>query len=456
MVFGLYHINKIIILAAVITIFLTIVALIATVILNGSDTIFKGVYIDEYNVSGMTEDKAYEEVEKILNLNFKDVAIELKCNDNIYKISLKESGCVFLISEAVRKAFLVGREGNILKRFQSILVSIFSRNDIYTGIMCNRDIMKDKLIKIKKQIDKPYKNAGVMIENKNIIFVEEEIGYNLNIEKNIDIITQNLLQKNFGTILLIVDEKFPGIIYDDIFEIEDILSTFKTHFNKSYYNRANNISLACNKLNNTIIMPGSIFSVDRALGPRTKEAGYLDAPIIFNGELIQGAGGGICQVTTTLYGTVLRAGLEVIERTPHSMTLAYIEPGQDATIVEDAIDFKFKNNLDYALCINAEAVEGDITISVFGRKIDLNNIVIRSEVLEVYYPEEEEIIIDENIPKGETIVLQKPKYGYKTVVWRDFCDVNGNVIKSEKISEDIYKPVRGRKKVNTDYVVGYY
>jgi len=452
MFFGIYRINKIFVFTLVTAVFLLIAALIVTSILNNNDTIFKGVYIDGYDVSGMTEDEAYEEIRKALDLKFSNVIINLKYDDYIYKLPLKESGCVFLINEAVRKAFLTGREGNILKRFKDVSISILSGTNISPGVMCNREIIGERLLKIKEQIDRPCKNAGVTVKNNNVIFIEEEKGYNLDIEKNIDMITQNLLQKNFDTIIMLIDEKLPDIKYNDICEIKDILSSFRTHFNKSYYNRANNIKLACNKLNNSIILPGSIFSVDSTLGPRTKEAGYLDAPIIFNGELIQGAGGGICQVTSTLYGAVLRAGLEIVERTPHSMTLSYVEPGQDATIVENAIDFKFRNNLDYALCIITEVMEGDMTISVLGRKKDFSNIIIRSEVLEVYYPEEEELIIDETVKEGDRIIVQQPKYGYKTAVWRDYYDENGKVLRSEKISEDIYKSVRGRTKVSSDYV----
>jgi len=110
-------------------------------------------------------------------------------------------------------------------------------------------------------------------------------------------------------------------MYKDISHIEEVISSFSTVFNSANVNRSHNIKLACERINNTVLLPGETFSMDASLGSRTKENGYKDAPVIVKGRLIEGVGGGVCQVTSTLYVAVLKAKLEVVERVKHSMPL---------------------------------------------------------------------------------------------------------------------------------------
>jgi vancomycin resistance protein YoaR len=358
---------------------------------------------------------------------------------------------MFMIQEAVRKAYLKGREGNLATRIKSILKAKYSKINIEVNMLCSTENIRGILSEVKRTLDREYRNAGVDINDGKIEYLNDETGYVLDIEKNILNISKQLLQKRFEPVNLYINEIAPEVKFDDICLIKDKLSSFKTWFNRENKNRSYNIKLACEKLNNLVIMPKGILSVDRTLGPRTKEAGYLDAPIIYNNELVPGLGGGICQVTTTLYGAVLRAGLEVLERTPHSMPLAYVEPGQDATIVENIIDFKFQNNLDYAICINAEVVSGNIVMTIYGVKNDKNYIIIKSEILEVYHPPEQEIMVDESLPAGKTVVLQQQRDGYRTVVWKETYSEEGILIEREKVSDDIYKAVKGRIKVSSDF-----
>jgi vancomycin resistance protein YoaR len=127
--------------------------------------------------------------------------------------------------------------------------------------------------------------------------------------------------------------------------------------------RATNIILATATLNHYIMMPGELFSFNRANGPRTAERGYQPAPIIVGNTVVPGLGGGVCQVSTTLYNAVLQAGLEVVERYPHSEPVGYVPPGMDATI-SDYLDFKFRNNTDQMIMIVASNWGGSIDIRI--------------------------------------------------------------------------------------------
>lgn len=129
-------------------------------------------------------------------------------------------------------------------------------------------------------------------------------------------------------------------------------------------NRATNIILATTSLNNYLLLPGEIFSFNAANGPRTAERGYRPAPVIVGHTVVPGLGGGVCQVSTTLYNAVLQANLEVVERYPHSQPIGYVPPGMDATVA-DTLDFRFRNNTDNLIMIRASNWNGSIDIRIW-------------------------------------------------------------------------------------------
>ena len=144
-----------------------------------------------------------------------------------------------------------------------------------------------------------------------------------------------------------------------------VYGEFSTNITDKTPERLNNIKLGVNKLNGASVKPGETFSFNDHIGPRTKEAGYQEA-IIFDGQgnKVDGYGGGICQISSTLYNTVLNAGLEVIERHEHSRDVPYIEPGKDATVSFGSEDFKFKNTSNRTITINASTENDVLTISI--------------------------------------------------------------------------------------------
>lgn len=122
-----------------------------------------------------------------------------------------------------------------------------------------------------------------------------------------------------------------------------------------------NIETATAAINNYLLLPGELFSFNRVVGPRTVERGYELAPIIVGNAVVPGLGGGICQVSSTLYNAVLKAGLEVVERYPHSLPVGYVPPGRDATI-SNHLDFKFRNNSDRLVLIKTACWGGRVDI----------------------------------------------------------------------------------------------
>ncbi|TYP70199.1 VanW family protein [Paenibacillus methanolicus] len=140
---------------------------------------------------------------------------------------------------------------------------------------------------------------------------------------------------------------------------------YVTYFNPRNHNRAHNIALAAKAINNAVVFPGEKFSFNKVVGRRTKEKGYLEAPVIVRGELSEGVGGGICQVSSTLFNATDRAGLEISARYSHSRSVPYVRPGRDATVSWDGPDFVFRNPYNQPVLVRANAVHGKIYVVLY-------------------------------------------------------------------------------------------
>lgn len=166
----------------------------------------------------------------------------------------------------------------------------------------------------------------------------------------------NILSPNVTT-NMIGTEAFP-----------DLLSTYSTNYSASNRNRTTNLILAANKINGTVIMPGETFSYNKVVGARTIAAGYKEAPIYVSGKVVDGLGGGICQITTTLYNAALYANLEIIQRSNHQFVPSYAPASRDATVVYGSIDFQFKNNRNYPIKLVCSVSGGVANFQIFGLK----------------------------------------------------------------------------------------
>ena len=212
----------------------------------------------------------------------------------------------------------------------------------------------------------------------------------------------------------------PTLKAQDLEELlfRDLLGSRTTDFSFSTPNRANNVRLVADKLDGLVLKPGEQFSYNGYVGQRTEEAGFLAAPAYDNGKVVYEVGGGICQVSSTLYYAVLCANLQVDDRTCHYFEVNYLPRGLDATVSWPAPDFKFTNNRDYPIKIHATAgADFRLTIEIWGSNID-GTYVVPASSWWAYYDEEH----------------PKVQIGYKAVSYRDLYDADGNLI--ERIEED--------------------
>ena len=183
---------------------------------------------------------------------------------------------------------------------------------------------------------------------------------------------KNLLQEDKDEYIIPLKILYPSVTTNMIGTeaFPDLLSEFSTKYSASNKNRTTNLILASNKINGTVLMPGETFSYNKVVGERTIQAGYKEAPIYVSGRVENGIGGGICQITTTLYNAVVYANLDIVERSNHQFVPSYAGPSRDATVVYGAIDFKFKNNKDYPIKITCSVSKGIANFKIWGLKSD--------------------------------------------------------------------------------------
>lgn len=220
----------------------------------------------------------------------------------------------------------------------------------------------------------------------------------------------------------------------------DLLSQFSTSFTSSGYNRSNNIILSSAKLNGLVLMPGEEFSYNQAVGQRTKAAGFRKAGAYSNGKVIQEVGGGICQVSSTLYNAVLYANLEIVERTNHYFNPGYVKAGLDATVSWGGPDFRFKNNRNYPIRIVTDTSGKKLKVYIYGLKTDDDCTVVLDPRYISSVPYKTTYQKDPSLATGETRVISSGSNGCKTATYKYVYDKNGTLISSECISRDTYSP----------------
>lgn len=233
----------------------------------------------------------------------------------------------------------------------------------------------------------------------------------------------------------------PEIKITDLGDIlfKTLIATYTSKYDTTDKNRVTNLEIAANRCNNTILYPGDEFSYNNALGHRTTANGYKMGNSFSGGKVVKTIGGGICQVSSTLYNAVLRADLTVTDRTAHGMYVQYVPQSTDATVVDNAIDFKFKNDRKYPVKIVTTCENGVVTASIYGvKEADEPTIDIETKILEtIAYTTQKQN--DSTMKKGTTKVVQKPVNGYVSESYKVYYK-NGNEVSRELISKDKYAP----------------
>ncbi len=333
------------------------------------------------------------------------------------------------------------------------------------GIAINYEEAKDKIMEALKEIDSNNKNFIELsvIEKEpdkiNIDKIYEEVhkeakdayytkdpfqifpevdGVDFNLEE-----AKKQLEEEKEEYIVKLTISKPKVTVDQIGTeaFPDRLSIFTTKYNAADTNRTTNLRLACEKINGKVLMPGETFSYNQTLGPRTPATGFKNAAVYENGQVVDGIGGGICQISSTLYNAALMANLEITDRSNHQFVTSYLPAGRDATVVYGAIDFKFKNSRSNPIKLYASISGGVATISIFGVK-DENDCTVTFETRTLAtLPVTVKYVEDASLAPGQEVVKQSGHTGVQTETYI-IKSKDGKVVSKSLLSKDTYSAMQ--------------
>ena len=234
-------------------------------------------------------------------------------------------------------------------------------------------------------------DGSFQIEDGQTGYVVDE---NASVAAIYDYLTGSWVKGENGNVALVMAVDEPKGKTEELAKVKDVLGTFTTSYSTSGASRSKNVANGCSLINGTTLYPGDTFSTYNTVKPFSTENGYEMAGSYLNGKVVDSIGGGICQVSTTLYNAVLRAELEVTERHNHSMIVTYVDPSADAAIAESSgKDFVFVNNTDYPIYIDGHTADKKITFTIYGVETRAKNRAVdyESEVVEKKVPEADQI-----------------------------------------------------------------
>lgn len=414
---------------------------------KSDDTIKAGIYIGDISVAGMTADEARDAVNGYID-SLQEVEITLLVTEeNSVTVTAGELGISWGNPEIVDAAASLGAQGNIVQRYKA-LKDLEKENKVYEieldfDIVAINRILADEC----RQYDTTAVDMGLVLENGAFSIREGQTGYALDVEDSIDVIYDYLAGEwnhEACSIQLSVAVSEPRGSEEELLMVKDLLGTFTTSYSTSNSNRSANIANGCRLINGTLLYPGDEFSTCDTVTPFTERNGYYLAGSYLNGKVVDSLGGGICQVSTTLYNAVLLSELEVTERYNHSMIVTYVNPSADAAISDSSgKDFRFVNNTDYPIYIEGYTTPNkEITFNIYGVETRSAGRTVEyvGEVLETIRPESDTIYPDASQPIGYIGNVEGAHIGYKARLWK-IVKEDGVEVSREVINNSSYKMV---------------
>ena len=412
-------------------------------------TIAENVYIGDIDVSGMTKKEAEAEI-KAKQKEYEKEKIKLSAEGTEVEVTLKELGFKLKDTDkAIKDALAYGKEGFIWTRYMQIKGLDKKAYVIEAKYEINASDTKNTISEKITSLENQAQNATITRQDGKFVITEGKRGKKVELDKAVKEI-QAYFDKEWATgekttikLPTILDD--PDITTEDLEKITSVLGTFTTTFG-ALDNRGKNIANATRKINGALLMPGDEFSAEKTMQPFTTAGGYYPGGAFQDGEVIQTIGGGVCQVSTTLYNAVILAELEVIERAPHSMAVGYVPLSQDSAIASGYKDLKFKNNTESPIYVEGYISGGKVTFTIYGeetrpagRKVSFVSETTSRTPAKVEF-------VATSAPVGTINKVAEPRDAIKARVWKIVTE-NGVQVSKEVFNTSNYRSSVGKYEV---------
>lgn len=425
---------------------------------NKNTVIPSKVYIGDVAVGGMTAEEAKQAV--IENVDGKlQAVITLKAGETEKTVTAKELGVEWVNTNVAEEAALIGKVGNLIQRYKD-MKDLENEDKIFeVEYSADYDKVSAWLEANTAEMNQDAVNHGLKREDGAFVIIEGQEGIEVDVKASAEAIVSyfdNEWEETDGSVALAANIVEPEGKREDLEAIQDVLGAFSTYFGDSAAGRITNVKHATSLIDGTVLYPGEEFSVYDAIAPLNAENGYELAGAYENGTTVESYGGGVCQVSTTLYNAVIRAELQITERFNHSMLVSYVKPSMDAAIAGTYKNLRFVNPYDKPIYIEGYTNGGTLYFNIFGDETRPANREVRFE---------SETVSEENpTPKFETTAdpigvvtrTQKAHIGNSARLWKvvlvDGVEQSREVFNTSKYnaSPDIYTV--GTASANADAV----
>lgn len=407
---------------------------------NGERLIADNIYIGDIAVGGMTEAQANEAVESYVE-SLGDKQFTLTVDDQSVTATADDLGITWANPVIVKDAAGIGRTGNLIERYKS-KKDLEHENLVFDiEYTADREKVRHYLEAHTQEMNQEAVNFGLVRENGAFSITDGQNGIAVDVDASIDEIVsyvEDTWTQTDASLELAASVVEPEGTKEQLERVKDVLGTFTTDFGTSSAGRAQNVRNGAIKINGTVLYPGEQFSVYEAVNPFTAENGYELAGSYENGTTVQTYGGGICQVSTTLYNAVIRAELSIDERFCHSMIVSYVKPSMDAAIAGTYKDLKFTNNYDFPIYIEGYTSGMQITFSIYGEETrDANReVIFESETTSTTEPKVQFVTASDQ-PIGYVQQTQSAHTGYTAKLWKVVKE-NGVEVSREPYNNSTY------------------
>ena len=417
-----------------------------------NDNIYKNIRINGVDIGGLSKTEALNKVTNVFLTELENKTITVKGKNIEYVYKFNEFNVKLDFTPAVNHAYAYARDGTLEERYSRIMALENAPFEITYEPEYSYDD-SSAYEKVGLIADKVYIapiNATIDRINGKFIITKEISGKELNIPATTAKVKQLLAENKSGIVNVTLNNVEAPIKEDYVSKAQNLIGSFSTRFISGANGRNTNIINAASKVNNNTIQPGEIFSTNEALGPSTIENGYAMAPVIINGKIEEDVGGGVCQVSSTLYNAVLYAELEVVERTNHSLKVGYLDYGFDATLAGDYLDLKFKNNTDLPVFLECFVSGNNLTAKIYGKEIhdEGHTLYFYNELMGRNNPGGEIVTYDATLPRGQRVVTKGPTAGLSYALYKTVYE-NGVRVSTEQINTSRYKAVPAEVRVGT-------
>ena len=402
------------------------------------DKIYSEIYVYGVNIGELNKEEAIDLLNEKLPQAIMDKKLKVVVGDKSVELSYDEINPTYNVEDIVNEALAYGKDKGVFAK--NSLIKGKDEINLDANISFDEEALLAFENKVLEEVNIEPKNASIQISSGNISVTPEVSGKTIDKEELHNKLIENINGDPNQEVELTFElvEQEAKIKADDLNKITGQISSYSSSYVNTGDGRVKNMEIAANTINGTIVMPGEEFSYNALIGDTTPEKGYEKANTYVGNEIVPDYGGGICQVSTTLYRAVMRANIRSTERMNHSLTVSYSEPGLDATVANPYIDYKFVNTYDFPIYIQGYVSGGVVNFAIYGNVEAMGNKTydLVNEVHEKYDPEikyEE----DSTMYEGTEKVVSYGMPGYKASSYLVTYE-NGVEVSREFIATDVY------------------